>query len=261
MQFRLSAIWIAVAFATLTIIIVGCKGTTVGPDIPTNTDSTLIITDRVVGTGARADSGLVLTVQYIGRLKSDTTIKFDSSFARRAPFSFVLGNNEVIKGWDSALVGMRVGGRRRIEVPPTLGYGLAQQGPIPPNSTLIFDIELLRVDSNIVKIQDLVMGVGAEATTGSSVSVLYTGRFVNGTQFDSNDGPGRSPLNFFVGLGSGVITGMSDGLVGMRVGGRRRITIPPALGYGTKGTDGNSTTNGVPPSTILIFDIRLISAN
>jgi peptidylprolyl isomerase len=239
-----------------------CGGTSAGPDvvIPVNTDSVLISRDIVVGTGARADSGLVLTVRYVGRLKSDTTVVFDSSGLRRAPFSFLLGTGEVIKGWDSAMVGMRVGGRRRIEIPPTLGYGLVQTGPIPPNSSLIFDVELLRIDSNKLVIQDLVVGQGTEISTGSAVTVLYTGRFLNSVQFDSNDGPGRVPFFVVVGF-SQVIEAWNQGLVGMRVGGTRRLTVPPSLGYGTKGSNNNSTTNGVPPSTIIIFDIRLIGAN
>jgi hypothetical protein len=103
----------------------------------------LSVGDIVAGSGATAQAGQRLTVQYTGWLAGSGQL-FDSS--RRSgvqPFSFVLGHGEVIKGWDQGLVGMHVGGKRRLVIPPALGYGAAGQGPIPPNATLVFDIELL----------------------------------------------------------------------------------------------------------------------
>ena len=103
----------------------------------------LIVQDRVIGTGAVAEPGTLLTVNYVGALQDGTV--FDSSASHGAPYPFTLGVGEVIKGWDQGLVGMKVGGRRVIIVPPELGFGAQEFGPIPANSTLIFTVELLEV--------------------------------------------------------------------------------------------------------------------
>lgn len=106
---------------------------------------TLQIMDEVVGTGAVAEPGKKLTVHYTGMLTNGKV--FDSSrLPGRTPFEFVLGAGTVIAGWEEGLKGMRVGGKRRLEIPPHLGYGSMQAGDIPPNSALIFEIELLSVE-------------------------------------------------------------------------------------------------------------------
>ncbi|HSX02468.1 MAG TPA: FKBP-type peptidyl-prolyl cis-trans isomerase [Candidatus Saccharimonadia bacterium] len=102
-------------------------------------------TDEVVGTGAEAVSGKKVTVNYVGTLANGT--KFDSSYDRNQPFSFNLGAGEVIKGWDQGVVGMKVGGKRKLVIPPDLGYGSQGAGSsIPPNATLTFEVELLGVN-------------------------------------------------------------------------------------------------------------------
>ncbi len=107
----------------------------------------LQIIDEVVGTGAEALAGNAVAVNYIGTLANGT--KFDSSYDRGQPFSFVLGVGQVIKGWDEGVLGMKVGGKRKLVIPPDLGYGAqaAGNGVIPPNSTLVFEVELLGVQS------------------------------------------------------------------------------------------------------------------
>ncbi len=106
-------------------------------------DEELVLADAVVGTGEEAVAGSLVTVHYVGRFPDGTV--FDSSLERGTPFTFVLGQKQVIEGWDKGFVGMKVGGRRTIIVPPHLGYGANDYGPIPGNSTLIFDVELLGV--------------------------------------------------------------------------------------------------------------------
>ena len=108
------------------------------------TESGLSITDIAVGEGDQAKQGQTVTVNYTGTLENGD--QFDTSIGR-APFSFPLGAGRVIKGWDEGVVGMKVGGKRRLTIPPELGYGSRGAGNvIPPNATLIFEIELLKVN-------------------------------------------------------------------------------------------------------------------
>lgn len=104
----------------------------------------LIVQDVKVGSGAEAVSGHSITVHYVGTLDDGTV--FDSSRTRGTPFAFGLGAGQVIKGWDDGFAGMKVGGIRKLTIPPALGYGAQAVGPIPPNSTLHFEVELLGVE-------------------------------------------------------------------------------------------------------------------
>lgn len=106
--------------------------------------SRLVSQDRIVGTGSEARVGSLVTVHYVGVLEDGT--KFDSSLDRGVPFQFRIGAGEVIPGWEQGVVGMKVGGRRILVIPPELGYGDRARGPIPANSTIIFEIELLKVE-------------------------------------------------------------------------------------------------------------------
>lgn len=101
----------------------------------------LQIQDLKVGTGPEVRLGQGLTMHYSGTLEDGT--KFDSSYDRGEPFKFVLGAGQVIKGWDLGVQGMRVGGKRKLIIPPALGYGEKGIGPIPSNATLIFEVEVL----------------------------------------------------------------------------------------------------------------------
>ena len=104
----------------------------------------LLKEDLVVGTGATAVPGQDVVVHYVGRLADGT--QFDSSRARRDPLDFSLGAGDVIKGWDEGVPGMRVGGKRRLTIPPELAYGShGLAGIIPPNATLVFEVELLEI--------------------------------------------------------------------------------------------------------------------
>ena len=111
---------------------------------PKTTASGLQYWDITVGTGATAATGKTVKVHYTGWLTNGK--KFDSSIDRGEPFAFSLGAGQVIKGWDEGVAGMKVGGKRQLKIPPELGYGARGAGnAIPPNSTLIFDVELLDV--------------------------------------------------------------------------------------------------------------------
>ena len=109
------------------------------------TESGLVIEDLAVGEGAEASAGQHVTVHYTGWLTDGQ--KFDSSKDRDDPFDFPLGGRHVIAGWDEGVQGMKVGGTRKLTIPPELGYGKRGAGAvIPPNATLIFEVELLAID-------------------------------------------------------------------------------------------------------------------
>ena len=106
--------------------------------------SELIIEDLTVGNGATASAGQYVSVHYTGWLTSGQ--KFDSSLDRNDPFEFRLGAGQVIAGWDQGVAGMQVGGKRKLTIPPELGYGSrGAGGVIPPNATLVFEVELLAI--------------------------------------------------------------------------------------------------------------------
>lgn len=111
-------------------------------NVPVN-NSGIVINDIKVGTGTEAKQGDLVSAHYILSLSDGTVIQNSKDFG--APFQFVLGAGQVIAGWEQGFTGMKVGGVRTIIIPPELGYGANQAGPIPPNSTLVFTIELVDV--------------------------------------------------------------------------------------------------------------------
>jgi len=207
------------------------------------------IDDTVVGTGAEAKTGMTVKVDYTGTLTNGTV--FGSS-AGKQPVEFALGAQQGGPGWDQGLQGMKVGGKRMLTVPPELAYGpQGNGGTIPPNATLIFEIELLDVQPPAqVKIEDIQVGTGAEAAAGKTVSVNYTGTLTNGVVFDSSY-QRNEPITVTLGAGQ-VIPGWEQGLQGMKVGGKRKLTIPPSLGYGAQGQ------GAIPPNSTLIFEVELL---
>ncbi len=122
------------------------RSANVNSEIPMAQDENtagLLVQDTITGTGSEAVPGKIVTVNYVGTLKDGT--KFDSSIDRGVPFEFTLGDGQVIEGWERGFVGMKVGGKRLLIIPPELAYGNRQIGPIPPNSTLVFTVDLLGV--------------------------------------------------------------------------------------------------------------------
>jgi FKBP-type peptidyl-prolyl cis-trans isomerase len=139
---------------------------------------------------------------------------------------------------------MKVGGKRRLIIPSELGYGPQARGPIPANSELHFDVELLKLVD--VKTTDEREGTGAVAEKGKTVDVVYKGSLKDGTVFDSG--------KISVVLGAGrVIKGWDRGIPGMKVGGKRILVIPSELAYGSQGSPPK-----IPPDAELTFEVELM---
>lgn len=234
------------------------------------TESGLTIEEFVVGDGAEAVKGSEVEVHYTGYLTDGTV--FDTSKKRNRAFSFQLGEGRVIKGWDEGVEGMKVGGKRRLIVPASLGYGERRAGKIPPGATLVFTIELLSVTppppppqpltafegkplstktvDEGLKIHEFKVGEGPEAKPGDIVAVHYRGTLKDGTEFDSS--LARKPITFPLGQGR-VIKGWDLGVAGMKVGGLRKLEIPAKLAYGER------AKGRIPANSDLIFTVELMS--
>jgi len=236
------------------------------------TPSGLQYEDTVSGQGKEAKSGQDVSVHYTGWLYKDGVkgAKFDSSKDRGEPFEFELDGGMVIRGWDEGVQGMKIGGTRVLVIPPQLGYGArGAGGVIPPNATLMFEVELLGVSggdeavdldlqttASGLQFQDTVVGEGAEAKSGQKVTVHYTGWLykdgLRGKKFDSSKDR-RDPFRFQLDGGQ-VIRGWDEGVQGMKVGGTRVLVIPASLGYGARGAGGV-----IPPNATLMFEVELLA--
>jgi len=235
-------------------------------DESTTADSGLEYIEIEAGTGPQPQPGDLVRVHYTGTLEDGT--EFDSSVDRE-PFSFTLGQGQVIAGWDEGIALMNEGGKALLIIPPELAYGEAGRGPIPSNATLTFEVELVEVvpaaasdaapeveddsaDAEPAEIEyiEIEEGTGEQPAVGDFVYVHYTGTLEDGTQFDSSEG--GDPLPFILGQGQ-VIPGWDQGIALMKEGGKAQLIIPPELGYGPAGNGAN-----IPPNATLIFDVELV---
>lgn len=230
----------------------------------------LVTNDIVVGEGDEVASGDFLIMKYVGVLYS-TGIQFDASWDRDQPFPVVIGEGNVIQGWDDGIVGMAPGGRRELIIPPEQAYGEggSGSGSIGPNETLVFIVDLVALVSGDTDkpevdvpdepatelgINDLVEGTGAEIELGSQVWVHYVGfGQASGEQFDASLDRGLEPIAFQIGAGQ-VIPGWDEGLLGMKEGGRRELIIPSELAYGDAGAG-----DVIAPGETLVFVVDLVA--
>jgi peptidylprolyl isomerase len=216
------------------------------------TASGLQYADVVAGTGATPGGGDWVTVHFTATLQDGTLI--GASNLSGGPASIPLADlAKEIPGWAEGMSTMKVGGIRELVIPPNLAYGDQGVGSvIPPNSTLVFVVEMLDTKpAPKVEMTDLVVGSGAEAVVGKSVSVNYTGTLTSGVVFDSSF---KDNVPFTLTLGAGeVIPGWDQGLQGMKVGGTRVLTIPSELAYGEQGAG-----SLIPPNSTLVFHIELV---
>lgn len=244
------------------------------PPTPIDEDTTIITstglqyTESEAGTGEQPQQGDVVAVHYTGTLEDGTV--FDDSRQRGEPIRFPLGMGMVIPGWDEGIALMAEGGKAKLVIPPDLAYGAAGAGGvIPPNATLIFDVELVEVAEGApaapavvandeyvttdegLRYYDFVVGDGPSPTSGQTAVVHYTGWLLDGDKFDSSLDRGQ-PFSFNVGMGQ-VIPGWDIGVSTMKVGGKRQLVIPPELGYGDAGAGG-----AIPPNATLVFEVELL---
>jgi FKBP-type peptidyl-prolyl cis-trans isomerase len=167
-------------------------------------------------------------VLYTGSLADGTV--FDSNETEgKDPFSFTVGSGQVIKGWDQGVVGMVIGGERKLSIPSSLGYGAKGSGKIPGNASLFFDVKLLDYverghEGDIVK-DDVKIGTGPEVEKGKKVTVKYNVTDLKGTQLDSNEDKG---LTWTYGTGQ-VYESIEVGLQGMKQGGVRVLRLGPLV--------------------------------
>jgi peptidylprolyl isomerase len=224
--------------------------------------------DLVLGDGTEAISNTTVTTEYSIWVTNGSSNDFVFSSDDSQPVTFVVGKGDVVfPGWEQGVIGMKVGGKRLLRIPPDLALGSESSSSIPANSTLIMEITLTdvkeprkatKVDekdyitaSSGLKYYDIQVGTGVTPTVGQTVVVNYVGWLEDGTQFDSSYDRGE-PFSFALGMGN-VITGWDLGVASMKVGGIRQLVIPSALGYGDSGA--GST---IPPGATLIFEVELV---
>ncbi len=217
------------------------------------------VEDLVIGTGEQAIPGDIVRIRYVAWLWEEDAPDNKGQQVDSGELEFVLGVDPVLPAFEDGLGSMRVGGQRRMQVPPEYALGSEGQGNIPANATLVIEVELLDVqlyvtDSAPFQVIDLREGDGETALNGYVVTVVYAGWLYDasrpdgkGRQFEvNNDG-----FSFSLGLGQ-VIDGWDQGVEGMRENGERRLIIPPELAYGETGSRPR-----IPPNATLLFDITL----
>ncbi|MGE3107226.1 MAG: FKBP-type peptidyl-prolyl cis-trans isomerase [Phycisphaerales bacterium] len=218
-------------------------------------DPTMGVTfqDVQVGQGAQAKAGSCVVVHLVGTIKGGEEI--ENTRASEQPIGIVLrpGPGGVpIAGLTPGISGMKVGGKRTVMIPAAAAFGDKESKfgskTIPANSDLHFEIELV----DIVVIEDLQVGTGAECKPGTIVNAHYRGTFKSsGEEFDSSYSRG-SPATFPL---ANVIKGWTEGVPGMKVGGKRKLTIPYQFAYGEKGR-----APKIPEKADLVFEIELVAA-
>lgn len=219
------------------------------------------------GEGEMPAAGDRVKVHYEGKLTSGKV--FDASYDRGEPIEFILGRGQVIPGWDEGISLLNVGSKAEFYIPSVLAYGEKGRPPvIPPNSDLIFTVELIDFVTpqqpkpyNVEGKEEKSTGSGLKyiiveskggpkPTKGQTVVVNYTGYLEDGSMFDSSI-PRGAPFEFPLGAGR-VIKGWDEGIALLGVGDKARLIIPAELGYGPR------ATGSIPANSTLIFDVELV---
>lgn len=231
------------------------------------TSSGLKYNITVIGKGAKPIDGDIVQVHYTGKFTNDSV--FDSSIPRGTPHEFELGAGQVIKGWDEGISLLNEGSKATFIIPSDLAYGPGGRGSIPPNSTLIFDVELVKVTPGI-KIEPYKWENAEKQTTqtglsyyiieknskkslkadvGKTIKVHYTAFLENGKLFDSSI-KRNQPATWE--LGTGPLKGFDEGISYMSVGDKFRLQIPPDLAFGER------NIGNIPPGSTVFIDVELL---
>jgi peptidylprolyl isomerase len=241
--------------------------------LPATQPTELVTTVITPGSGAAAEAGDVVVVNYVGVRSADGTM-FDNSYDRGEPYPVQLGAGSVIKGWDQGLVGVQPGERLQLDIPADLAYGDSPSGEIiQPGDALSFVIDVVAVvpaataadepqvtvtgaeNRSDLVVTDLVEGTGAPLATGqTAVLQLIAYRGDTGERVFSTWEQGQ-PLTFKYGVDQ-LLPGIVEGVKDMKVGGRRQLTVPFAQAFGT---DGNESL-GLPGSTDVVLVVDLLAA-
>ena len=266
------------ALSLIFFVVIGCSNK---PEV-NKKESGLHYVDDTVGVGKAAQEGNLVTINFRVWVMKDSTDDFsnwaaDSTKMRQKiedtwmtgkPYKFILGEGNFIKGSDEGIEGMKVGGTRTIIIPPKLAYGKTGMGPIPPNSSLKVNIQLLNVKDKItstmwnvdttkmkttksgLKYIIVQEGTGKTADSGDVVTINYTGWLKDSTKFDSSI-ERDEPFTFAIGMHK-VIPGLDEGIRFLNKGAKARLIIPPDLAYG------NRNLGKIPANSTLIFDIEVL---
>jgi peptidylprolyl isomerase len=232
----------------------------------TTTSTGLQYLEESAGSGATPKTGEVITINYIASLPDGTELA--NTYTTGEPVSTVWGADRLLPGWEEGVGLMKPGGKAKLVLPAALAFGEQGSGPVPPNSQVVMEIELLSIEpapvptevaadkltktSSGLQYYDINKGDGAEATKNSTVSNNFTiwVKTENGYNYIDQSTAG-SPLSFVLGRGDTVFPGWEEGVEGMQVGGKRLLVIPPDLALGAQG-------NGViPADSTLVMEIEL----
>ncbi len=231
------------------------------------TDSGLQYLEITAGDGAFPQAGEIVTMDVIGSLPDGTEIV--NTYVQGTPAVAILGRNQLLPGWEEAVMLMSIGSKAQLVLPADLAFGAEGYGIIPPNSQIVMEVELLSVEAPPVpsdfaadeltttesglQYYDLVEGDGEPAQTNSTVTTHYTIWVQGETEYNfvvsSND---SQPISFVLGAGDVVFPGWEEGVVGMLTNGKRLLVIPPDLALGETGS------GDIPANATLIMEIELV---
>lgn len=234
----MSRSWLGLSALALLLAVTGCK-----QEVSKNSQSTLKEVQKEIiepGTGPEAKTGDFVFMEYTGRLMDGT--EFDGNVdSDGPPLSFALGDGSMIKGWDEGIPGMKVGEKAKLLIPSAKGYGPSGREPkIPPHADLQFEVKLLGIlkkgEEALYDVKDDKVGTGAEAAVGKTAEIHYKITYLNGALVDDSRKRGKT-LTFKIGGNEPprVVSGVDDGVRGMKVGGTRTLTLPPGLVFGPGG--------------------------